>query len=81
MTRRDYILLSSALARTYADVQRRGALTAQAAILLVAESIADDIARTNPTFDRQRFIADAIPSRILTRDESRRTLSLPAKEQ
>lgn len=60
MTRRDFILLTDALARAHADAKSRGSALAEAGVLLATEQIADALARVSPGFDRARFIADSI---------------------
>ena len=52
MTRKDYVLLASAIAKGIDDANGTNGLTAYAII----ERIADALESDNPRFDRKRFI-------------------------
>lgn len=56
MTRKDYILIADALNLSQRTVGTSGLYDAPTALGLASIILADSLARTNPRFDRERFL-------------------------
>lgn len=55
MTKRDYVLLSSAMRRAL----NRAVATDQRGVILAARELAHTLAERNPRFETQRFLTDS----------------------
>jgi hypothetical protein len=56
MTRKDYIVIASAVAKAATNADSTGSTVTRSAITCVAYRLADILAADNPRFDLERFL-------------------------